>query len=354
MSDLSIIVELSHKFGTEEYVKGGGGNTSVKDENTLSVKPSGTCLRELTESSFVEMDRKKLARLYEIETPKQPSQRESLVKDVMAEAVISDKNARASVEAPLHNSLKAKFVVHTHPAIVNGMLCGKEGEKFCREFFPEALWIDYIDPGYTLCMKVRELIKKYEDINGKEPEIIFLKNHGVFVSGNSSKEIELAYDNIFSTLNAFYDQKNLSSDLEICPLDTDRSEKVKKQILETSTKYGFDHITVSGGFDYTNGPLTPDHIVYAKSYYLCHEHTAEAFEGFKNKHGYFPHVVCFDNMVFGLGKTDNKASLALQFAIDAALVKKLTSAFGGVQYMSNQAREFIENWEVESYRQKQI
>ena len=47
MSDLKTIVELSHEFGTPDYVKGGGGNTSFKDETTLWVKPSGTTLAGL-------------------------------------------------------------------------------------------------------------------------------------------------------------------------------------------------------------------------------------------------------------------------------------------------------------------
>ncbi|MBI9020035.1 MAG: hypothetical protein JEZ10_02105 [Verrucomicrobia bacterium] len=38
---------------------------------------------------------------------------------------------------------------------------------------------------------------------------------------------------------------------------------------------------------------------------------------------------------------------------DGALVMKLADAFGGVEYMPDGAREYIENWEVESYRQKQ-
>ena len=34
-----------------------------------------------------------------------------------------------------------------------------------------------------------------------------------------------------------------------------------------------------------------------------------------------------------------------------AQVMQLAEAFGGIDYMSDRAREFIENWEVESYRQ---
>ena len=53
MDDLKTIVELSHEFGPPDYVKGGGGNTSVKNETTLWVKPSGTTLGDLTEETFV-------------------------------------------------------------------------------------------------------------------------------------------------------------------------------------------------------------------------------------------------------------------------------------------------------------
>ena len=41
MNEMDVIVELSHEFGGPAYVKGGGGNTSVKNESTLWVKPSG-------------------------------------------------------------------------------------------------------------------------------------------------------------------------------------------------------------------------------------------------------------------------------------------------------------------------
>ena len=45
---LDRIVALSHQYGTATYVKGGGGNTSVKNAETLWVKPSGTTLGGLT------------------------------------------------------------------------------------------------------------------------------------------------------------------------------------------------------------------------------------------------------------------------------------------------------------------
>ena len=62
-------------------------------------------------------------------------------------------------------------------------------------------------------------------------------------------------------------------------------------------------------------------------------------------------MVIHGDHVYGLGVTEKNAGLALLFAQDAAQVMKLSHAFGGLEYMSDRAREFIENWEVESYRQ---
>ena len=81
------------------------------------------------------------------------------------------------------------------------------------------------------------------------------------------------------------------------------------------------------------------------------ELTEEAAAKYKAKHGFAPKVVVAANRVFGIGTTRNNAELALELALDGAQVMQLAEAFGGLEYMSDRAREFIENWEVESYRQ---
>ena len=73
---------------------------------------------------FVAMNRKKINELYEVETRSNAALREELIKNLMADAVENDAG-RPSVEAPQHNVFDAKFVVHTHPALVNGLTCAK-------------------------------------------------------------------------------------------------------------------------------------------------------------------------------------------------------------------------------------
>jgi hypothetical protein len=40
--------------------------------------------------------------------------------------------------------------------------------------------------------------------------------------------------------------------------------------------------------------------------------------------------------------------------MDGAIVQQLARAFGGLQLLKDASREFIENWEVEAYRMKQV
>jgi rhamnose utilization protein RhaD (predicted bifunctional aldolase and dehydrogenase) len=94
--------------------------------------------------------------------------------------------------------------------------------------------------------------------------------------------------------------------------------------------------------------------VYAKSYIFTGKSDEQALADFQQKYGYLPNVIAWDNMVFGIGTTETKASLALEFARDGALVMQLAKAFGGIEYLSDLSRDFIENWEVESYRSKQL
>jgi len=350
MQELKTIVELSHEFGGAAYVKGGGGNTSVKNDTTLWVKPSGTTLGGLTEETFVQMNRAKINELYEVKTPVKAAAREELVKNMMADAV--ENNAgRPSVEAPLHNVFETKFVVHTHPCTVNGLTCSKEGKAACERLFPDALWVEYIDPGYTLCMRVRERIEQYKAEHGQEPALLFLQNHGVFIAANEAGEIRALYARVMNALDAEYKQAGVSQTLEVGTQADDPETEARVKAL-----FGDDaaFVTSGGLFAVAPGPLTPDHLVYAKAFPFDAELTAKAAAVYQEKRGYAPKVVLAGSRVYGIGTSQSNADLALELAQDGALVMCLVTAFGGARYMTPAHREFIENWEVESYRQKQV
>ncbi len=349
MQLLETVTRLSHRYGTAEFVKGGGGNTSAKDAQTLWIKPSGTTLAGLTPERFTALSRPRIDRLYEAAPPGEAAAREALVASIMAEAVLH--GGRPSVEAPLHNVFDAAFVVHTHPPLVNAMTCGRDGEATCREQFPEALWIDYIDPGYTLCMAARRELDAYTRRRGCQPAVVMLRNHGVFVAGDTPAAIDAHYRHILATLAGACRRKGIPLALEKqpAPAADDAADAIRRLFGEAAAA-----IVSDDGFRVADGPLTPDHLVYARAFAFTDALTPDAARHYRDQHGFPPRVVVAAGRVYGIGPTEQRAALALTLAQDGALVQQLAAAFGGAAYMTDAARTFIENWEVESYRQQML
>jgi len=349
MQDLNTIIDLSHEFGGDDYVKGGGGNTSVKNDETLWVKPSGTTLASLNSDDMVAMNRKRVDELYQADMPAETNAREARVKDLMAAAVENDAG-RPSVEAPLHNVFEARYVVHTHPALVNGMTCAQDGRQTCDSLFPDAIWVEYIDPGYTLCMEVRARIEAYRSRKGSEPQLLLLQNHGVFIAADTADEIRSLYRHLMETLAQEYRKAGVSTSLAF-----EKAHPAEEEMSKIGELLGSDGecLAAGTGFEPPPGPISPDHLVYARAFPYQGPLTGDGIAGYAEKHGYKPKVLNVAERVYGAGPSQKKADLALEFAYDGALVIQLAEAFGGIHFMSDAQRRFIENWEVESYRASQ-
>jgi rhamnose utilization protein RhaD (predicted bifunctional aldolase and dehydrogenase) len=159
MSDIQSLIEISKFYGkNKSFVIAGGGNTSYKTDDKLWVKASGFALATITEEGFAVLDRKKLAKISENEYSTDPFERERQIKDDLADATIT-KDKRPSVETSLHDCINYKFVIHLHPTLVNGVMCGNDVEKLMEPLFgADALFIPYIDPGYILFKEVEAKI----------------------------------------------------------------------------------------------------------------------------------------------------------------------------------------------------
>jgi len=344
------IIELSHEFGTPEYVRGGGGNTSVKTAGTLWVKPSGTTLAGLTADRLVPLDRTQLQRLYEMEPPPEPTARESLVRDAMLAAVQAGAAGRPSVEAPLHDTFTRRFVVHTHPALVNGLTCARDGEAAARELFPDAMWVPYVDPGYTLCLDIRRRLHAVRG-TADEPKVVLLQNHGVFVAADSAEEIRALYRRLMHTLRTAYEQRGVPPVWPSPPAVPATEAETLRAALRAALGPDGEAAVISGPFEVPAGPLSPDHIVYARSFAMTGPIIPDTIAQYRARHGFPPRVVVTASAVAGVGPKPRVAELAMELAQDGAFVVRLTSAFGGPRYLDDASRRFIEQWEVESYRQ---
>lgn len=385
MKQIEDLIAISRKFGQDSrFVIAGGGNTSYKDENRLWVKASGHALATITEDGFAVLDRALLNEMGEKAYNEDTAIREEQVKNDLSVACIT-KDRRPSVETSLHNCMGFAFVVHLHPTLVNGLMCSVNAEAACKEIFPDALYIEYTDPGYTLFKKVYDRIKAYKAEKGKEPQVIFLQNHGIFVGGDTTAEIEGIYSEVLGKLEAKVaalpegDTAVSETVTDVVPAirqmlsRSGRGFKTLKVTKNALVDFFIDGCSVTStgsvtdcpeksGFDKIAKPFTPDIIVYCKSSYIFIEAESdeeilkqadEEIEAFVSGKGYTPKVLLIKGIgLIAVGDSSRNAQIITDVFTDAMKVAFYAQSFGGEHPMEQAWIDFIDNWEVENYRRK--
>ena len=385
MKQIEDLIAISRKFGQDSrFVIAGGGNTSYKDENRLWVKASGHALATITEDGFAVLDRALLNEMGEKAYNEDTAIREEQVKNDLSVACIT-KDRRPSVETSLHNCMGFAFVVHLHPTLVNGLMCSVNAEAACKEIFPDALYIEYTDPGYTLFKKVYDRIKAYKAEKGKEPQVIFLQNHGIFVGGDTTAEIEGIYSEVLGKLEAKVaalpegDTAVSETVTDVVPAirqmlsRSGRGFKTLKVTKNALVDFFIDGCSVTStssatdcpgksGFDKIAKPFTPDIIVYCKSSYIFIEaesdeeilkQVEEEIEAFVSGKGYTPKVLLIKGIgLIAVGDSSRNAQIITDVFTDAMKIAFYAQSFGGEHPMERAWIDFIDNWEVENYRRK--
>jgi len=369
--NLTELIAVSRLYGKDKtFVIAGGGNTSYKDESHIWVKASGVALETIDENGFVCLSRAKLKIVSAKTYSQQSALREAEVKTDLANAIVSEGNNRPSVETSMHEIIDYQFVVHTHPTIINAVMCSKNAESACRELFgDQSLFIPYTDPGYILFKKVETEILLFTSKFGKAPQVIFLENHGVFVAANSVSEIHSLYASIIGKIN-----QNIK---ETLPSDEQKqfTSPVINRIQElhaglaTFTAMGIESSLIHHfvkdhtSFQKANVAFTPDDIVYCKAHYLFIPAIAndqEQLESAKilinsyvDTYGYLPKVLALEGHgVIAVEDSIKSVLNVLEVYSNILKISFLSENFGGPKFMTLSQIEFIDNWEVENYRRK--
>lgn len=178
---LAMRVYTSQLLGqSKELVLHGGGNTSVKINNTLYVKGSGWNLDTIEKEGFSPVD---LDVLLEMATRKNLSDTQMVAEQ---RAAMSDQSyPNPSIEAILHAIIPYDFVDHTHADAVVTLTNTPEGKVLVQELYGEdMLIIDYVMPGFELAKHIYEITKNidWDTLSG-----MILMHHGVFTFDNDAK-----------------------------------------------------------------------------------------------------------------------------------------------------------------------
>ena len=364
---LKHIVEISNRYGSDpEYVLAGGGNTSYKSGDTLCIKGSGTSLATITEKGFVKLSRAALSEIMVRKYPADEKKREAQVLADMMAARLPGESGRPSVETLLHNLFEETYILHVHPARVNGMTCGKNGRKIAAVNFKNAVWIEETKPGYTLAVLCRQRMEEFCAENGRNPEILILQNHGIFFAANTVSALDRLVAEFFARLDKLV--KKTPDTAEI-PAGEEREEQAALFAPVLRMKLGLPHIvrysfsreierfcSSRAAFAPLAGSFTPDHIVYCRCAAMFLDTADEldsALEEYRAEYGYEPRIVFLRGVgMFACGKNYKEAATAQAVFTDAVKIAVYASSFGGARHMSARLTDFIRNWEVESYRSK--
>jgi len=362
INELNALSAMSQKYGADrKFVLAGGGNTSYKSADVLFIKGSGTALATIKPEQFVKMDRALLAKMWETEYPENEAEREAAVLSDMMDARVKGESGRPSVETLLHDLFPQSFVLHVHPAAINGITCSAKGKTAMKELFPDAVWVDACKPGYILACNCREAMNEVVEAGGAFPNLLFLENHGIFFAADTTEEIDAL---AASVMDKVYAAINREPDLSDCEFDVDRAVALAPVVRML---YGEGNVATASffankeilAFDPASKSATPDHIVYTKAKVLelpadvTDDGLAEAFRAFTAENGYKPKIIIVDGLgMYACGKTYAEAMTAKEVFFDALTVMAYAESFGGFSPMSDELIDFIVNWEVESYRAK--
>lgn len=371
--ELQDLIDVSRYFGSDKnYTLAGGGNTSYKDDEFIWVKASGSSLATIEEEGFAQLYRDKVKKVASKNYSDDVQQREVEVKeDLIAANVYPEKKKRPSVETSFHELISHPFVVHMHPTMTNALMCSQNAREKTLELFGEkALYITYA-PGYELFKKVESEIIPYREKYDSDPNIIFLENHGVFVSAENTSKIRDIYGHITQTIKdttggiknfaSLPVQDNIISFLPALRMMLSVNNGKILRLRHSELHRYFYHTRES--FNKVSLPFTPDIIVYCKAKYLYIEESGSPEEiiraaekkipQFVNDHGYAPKIIMIkDYGIVAVDESSSAAETALDVYEDLLKISYYSENFGGPHFLNEEDIAFIDNWEVENYRRK--
>jgi rhamnulokinase len=369
---------LSRRFGADpQFSRAGGGNSSAKSDDILYIKPSGVSLASITAESLMPLALAPLLDMVEDPAGATAPGSEAVMRIAMAARLRPEGDRRPSVECVFHALIPRRFVIHTHPTLVNALTCARDGAAVTLELFgDDAVWVPYVDPGLPLA---REIARRRWDhatrTGAAAPDVMLLQNHGLIVAGDDPAAIVEQSSEVIEAVRRHLDGQP-STPEALPPPDPDVVERVA-QVL--GARFATEAAPLAVVFDGSpdaawlagtseghelvrGGPLLPDQIVYAGSWPLWLD--ADAADGARLEPRIAtaiseraattvepPVIVVAARIgVFALGVGQRQAETAREIYLDATRVGRQALRLGGVRPLAPAERRFIEEWEAEAYR----
>lgn len=336
---LERFAEMSCAAGARvDYVQGGGGNTSVKLAGGLmAIKASGYRLGDIRpDAAYAVLNCDAVRKFYLESDPAELGDVEKAGAEKTKACTLQIEGLpalRPSVEVGFH-SLLDTYVIHSHSVYANLASCAVECEAVVREAFRDAEYavgvVDYTDPGARLTFSIREEMARVRAETGKNPSVIFMKNHGVIATDADAARCTWIHDDCNARVAAYF---GIAPDSFPTPCIAGNSEDSP---FRSATPYLLD--CLAGGKytadDFAARPLYPDQLVFVGDA-LCSDPPAVRLEN--------------GTAIYALPRA--KAQLIEETLCCVTFICEHIAARGlTLSTMGEAAKAFIANWESEKYR----
>lgn len=189
LSPVDRLVYRSNLLGRDRtIVNWAGGNTSSKVDHVdhtgravraLYVKGSGTDLATITRDGFSVLRMDDLEALEE-----RDRMADAEMVEYLSRSGLNPGQPRASIETLLHAFIPAPYIDHTHPDAIIALTSAPGGRGLAEEEFGgEAVWIDYIRPGFALAKVVASAVRA-----AAGARFVLLAKHGLVTWGATDEE----------------------------------------------------------------------------------------------------------------------------------------------------------------------
>lgn len=287
---LDLRIKTSQWMGLDEnLVLHGGGNTSLKEDETIFVKASGFNLDTIDERGFAPVSIAKLLDLLKFEYLS-----DTEMVRLQREAMIDQSFANPSIEAVLHALIPFKYVDHTHADAIVTISNTKHGKKILKKLYGKNyLIIPYVMPGFILAKAVHELTCK---VDWQKLEGIILMHHGVFTFDDDGMKsyqkmievVKVASDYLAKHTKIKYKSGKQVHDLEKIKALMSHYKGYEVEMVVNDSPIAQTFATLADLSVSQKGVLTPEHIIRTKrSPVILSEHYDKEIKKYIKKYTHY-------------------------------------------------------------------
>jgi len=342
--DLSGFIRISKYAGMrEDLVQAGGGNSAYKiSQHEMAIKASGYQMADVSQDNGYAVVDPQLIRDFFMNCDDLEKITSEQSKGISARAFIQGE--RPSIETFLH-SISGRYSLHTHPIVVNALTCRENGTETLLQLFPNALVVPYATPGIELAKAYFREYKKYCHISGKEPQIVFLLNHGLIVSAETADEVIQLTDTVIRKVE-HYLNVDMTAYHDISRIYQLFGNGVIWLVTDENVRKSYN--TLHGPWEHY---FCPDCVVFlGKKIFQIDSPDIDIakFQAFEENEG-CPNVIGYNGNLY-LHADSVKKALEMQSVLSFSAQVMLLNQDTKCCLLSESEKNFLLNWDAEKYR----